>query len=177
MRHRHRSNARHAAAPVAFLALALLAGCGGGSGGSQDLGATTGATDSGSAIVTTAPAVTAAPAAPTAGVARSDESLIRGAITAVFVSGDPAAACDKAATRNYVVSAFGDLSGCRAAQRSGAAAKAVTMSGIAVEGDTARAVAVPTGGPSAGQRIELTLVKDGTSWKVDTASSDVPVGP
>jgi hypothetical protein len=165
---------RHGAAAAA-LVVALLAGCGGGSGdtGSSDVGVTTAGTDTVSATVAPAPP----PAAPTAGAARSDESLIRGAISAVFASGDPAAACEKYATPAYVASAYGDLSGCRAAQQAGAAANGVTTTGVLVSGDSAKAVAVPSGGPSDGEKIELTLVKDGAIWKVDSARANVPVGP
>lgn len=169
MRRRHPRDSRHGAAAAA-LVVALLAGCGGGSGGLEDLGVTTVVTD-------TAATVAAPPAAPTAGVARSDESLIRGAITAVFASGDPAAACEKYATLSYVATAYGDLSGCQAAQQAGAAARGVTTTGIVVSGGTATAVAVPIGGASAGERIELTLVEDGAVWKVDSARANVPVGP
>lgn len=174
VRLRYPGDPRHGAAAAA-LVVALLAGCGGGSSGAEDLGVTTLATDTGSAPTTTVPA--SPPAAPSAGAARSDESLIRGAITAVFVSGDPAAACEKYATPAYVAEAYGDLSGCQAAQRAGAAARAVTMTGIVVSGDSAKAVAVPIGGASADERIELALVKDGAIWKLDSAKANVPVGP
>jgi hypothetical protein len=76
-----------------------------------------------------------------------------------------------------VTAAFGDLSGCRAAQTSGGAAKSVDASGLSVDGETARATVVPAGGPSAGEKIEVTLVKDGHVWKVDSAKANVPVGP
>jgi hypothetical protein len=174
VRFRYPRAPRHGAAAAA-LVVALLTGCGGGSGdtGSTDVGVTTAGTDTVSATDATAPP----PAAPTAGAARSDESLIRGATAAVFASGDPAAACEKYATPAYVASAYGDLSGCRAAQQAGAAAKRVAVSGVAIDGDSATAVAVPGGGPSDGEKIELTLVKDGAIWKVDSARANVPVGP
>lgn len=174
VRLRYPRSPRHGAAAAA-LVVALLAGCGGGTSDTSgsDVGVTTVGTDAASATVAPPPP----PAAPTAGAARSDESLIRGAVTAVFASGDPAAACEKYATSAYVASAFGDLSGCQAAQQSGAAAKGVTISGVVAGGDTATAVAVPSGGPSDGETVELTLVKDGAIWKVDSAKADVPVGP
>lgn len=174
MRLRYPRAPRHGAAAAA-LVVALLAGCGGGSGdsGSSDVGVTTAGTDTAGATVAPAPP----PAGPTAGAARSDESLIRGAISAVFASGDVPAACEKYATSAYVASAYGDLSGCQAAQQSGGAAKRVAVSGVAIDGDSATAVAVPSGGPSDGEKIELTLVKDGAIWKVDSARANVPVGP
>jgi hypothetical protein len=172
VRLRYPRSPRHGAAAAA-LVVALLAGCGGGDTSSSDVGVTTVGTDTAAATVAPAPT----PAAPIAGAARSPESLIRGAITAVFASGDPAAACEKYATPAYVASAYGDLSGCRAAQQSGAAAKGAAISGVVVGGDTATAVAVPSGGPSDGEKIELTLVKDGAIWKVDSAKANVPVGP
>jgi hypothetical protein len=113
-----------------------------------------------------------------AGSPADNQSLIRSAITAVFASGDPVAACETYATASYVAQAFGDLDGCKAAQTSGGRARAVTMTRIVVNGDKATALAVPIGGPSADEAIDVSLVKDADTWKVDsTVAPNVAVGP
>jgi hypothetical protein len=162
---------RRGAAAIAAVATVLIAGgCGGGGG---DSGTSSGAATTSGDITRTIKTITNGATHAGAG----DQSLIRSAITAVFASGDPVTACQTYATAAYVARAFGDIDGCKAAQTSGGHAKAVTMARIVVNGDKATAVAVPIGGPSADEAIDLTLVKDGGLWKVDTAKANVPVGP
>jgi hypothetical protein len=163
---------RHGAAAVAVVTIVIsgAAGCGGGGSNSG--------TDS--AVATTSNDITRTIKTITNGTAGSpadDQSLIRSAITAVYASGDPTTACETYATAAYVIAAFGDIDGCKAAQTAGGHAKGVTMTRIVVDGDKATALAVPIGGPSANEVIDLTLVKVGGVWKVDSGTSKIPVGP
>lgn len=171
---------RHGPAASAVLLLAcaaVAAGCG---DDSPELGVTDPAESYGGDVTRSVETLTApgtAPAPAPAGGPRDDRSQIKRAITAVFASGDPDLACGSSVTESYVETAYGDAEGCRAAQSSGGHARTVTMARIAVEGDHATAIAVPIGGPSADELINLTLVRQEGDWKVDTARADVPVGP
>jgi hypothetical protein len=164
---------RHGAGAVAVVAI-VLAGAGG-CGGSNGEGGTTTAThpEDINRTVTTE----TVPASPPSGGGFSNDQLIRSATTTVLASGDPVAACETYATANYVTNAFGDADGCKAAVASGGHARGVTMTRIVVDGDRATALAVPIGGPSANEVLDVTLVKDGDTWEVDSATSNVPVGP
>ena len=160
---------RHGAAAAAVVAV-VLGGCGGGGDDSGSASTPTPSEDITRTIETI-------PASPSEGAAISDEKLIRASTTTVFASGDPTAACETYATSAYVTDAFGDLDGCKAAVTSGGHAKAVTIAHVVVDGDRATALAVPIGGPSADQVIDVGLVKDGDVWKVDSGKANVPVGP
>jgi hypothetical protein len=80
-------------------------------------------------------------------------------------------------TPAYVAAAYGDDQGCDAAVRAGAQAKAVSITQVSIGGDSATASVIPHGGPSGGQTVEVTLLKEDGAWAVDTAKSNVPVGP
>lgn len=164
---RHGGDGARAVALVAA-SLIAVAGCGGDDDGGEPEPApvTTG----------TAPPTQSAPTQP-ATTGESDEQLIRAAIEGALASGDPSRACDRSVTQAYVVSVYGDRAGCDAAQASGGAAKSVRASGIAISGDEATAVAVPAGGPSNGESLDVSLVREGETWKVDSLRSDIPVGP
>jgi hypothetical protein len=157
---------RHGATAVAVFAVALIAGCG---GDSNEPGST----------ASTAAGTTSTRSATIANDStQNDLVLIQKSILAVFASGDPTAACETYATAKYVSTGFGDISGCKAAQTAGGSATSVKATGVKVSGDTATATVVPTGGPSSGETINVRLVKDGGTWKVDSAvAPHVPVGP
>jgi hypothetical protein len=146
----------------------LLAGCGADDDGDED-------GDTAATVATPAAPPTETAPAPNAGV-RNDEQLIRIAIEGALASGEPAKACGLFVTDDYLTDTYGDRAGCEAAQPGGAA-QSVKVSGIAVEGDEATAVAVPSGGPSNGERLEVSLVREGGGWKLDALKSNVPVGP
>ena len=40
-----------------------------------------------------------------------------------------------------------------------------------------RIVAVPEGGPSSGEKLEISLVLDHGAWRIAAIHSNVPVGP
>jgi hypothetical protein len=155
-------------AAAAVLAIVFFAGCGGDSSDSTEPASTTTAGSTSGATWTATIANN---------LGNGDQAQAIQALTAVFGSPDPVAACETHATSNYVTTAFGDVDGCKAAIEAGASSKEIHFSPPTINGDSASAVVTPSGGPSAGEQIHVTLVKDGDVWKVDSAKSDVPVGP
>jgi hypothetical protein len=104
---------------------------------------------------------------------------IAAAVRGVLASGDPDLACRRYATVKFLAVSFGGLAGCRAATNPRTAARSVQVGGIVFSegGKRADAFALPRGGSSAGQRVEVSLVVRGGAWRVDSLRSNVPVGP
>jgi hypothetical protein len=100
-----------------------------------------------------------------------------GALEAFFTSGDPAIACGEVVTPQLVASAYGDEQGCRAAQVPGATPKSIEITELEESGEAAEAVVVPEGGPNDGFDHEVTLVREGDAWLVDSLDADIPAGP
>jgi len=149
--------------PVACLLVAValgLAGCGGDDKSDGGTGGTTPTT----AVETSAPMP-------------SDKDKVRATLEGVLASGDPALACERLVTPRYVRDSYGDAAGCRQSQGPGAAATRIRIIEIRVNGDTATAVALPTGGPSSGVRLNATLIREGRDWKLDGLRSNEPPGP
>jgi hypothetical protein len=105
------------------------------------------------------------------------EARIDMAIKGVLASGVPGLACSRYATKRYVEATFGDRGGCVQSTVPASAATSVKVTAIRISDETARAVAIPTGGPSGGERIRVELVRAGPVWKVDVLRSNAPVGP
>jgi hypothetical protein len=166
----HRLPSRAVAIVLATSAVLGIAGCGG-NGSSADTTASDGAQPG---VTNPAPV---SPGETSKKGATSDAAGIRAAITGVLVSGDPARACERDVTATYVATTYGDQKACKQAQLPGSAAKSVKVSAISVDGDSASAVAVPSGGPSDGDRLKVSLVRGGGSWRVDALKSNAPVGP
>lgn len=173
-------NRARAAAALALVAT-ILAGCGG----------------DGSSGTTAAPGVTA-PAPSVAGQAGSGPSASTPAtngrvnpteiplsparqvpysLRAVLTSADPVKACKEFVTPQFVKTTYGNRQGCVQAQVPASAADSVAVSKVVVHGRSATAVAVPSGGPSDGERISAHLLVEGSVWKVNTLRSNAPVGP
>jgi hypothetical protein len=53
----------------------------------------------------------------------------------------------------------------------------VAITDVRAKGVRASAKAKPGAGPNKGETIEVTLVEEGGTWKVDTAVSNAPAGP
>jgi hypothetical protein len=174
VRHRPPRDLRHGAKAAALLlacgALAF-AGCGSDDSGSSSDAATTGTGATPSTVV--GPSTVAAPST----AAPDDQALIRAAITGAFTSPQVDLACGQYVTPAYVAAAFGDDEGCAAAVRAGAQARAVSVTSLSLDGGSATASVIPHGGPSSGQTVEVTLLKEDGAWAVDKAKSNVPVGP
>ncbi len=108
---------------------------------------------------------------------RSVDSVIAAVLTG---SEAPEAICDQLVTAAYVRTAYGDRQGCVAAQRPGTLAKSVQVSRIEESGETATAVAVPSGGPYSGVDVDVKLAADPDvdgAWRVDSLQANVPAGP
>ena len=108
---------------------------------------------------------------------RSVDSVIAAVLTG---SEAPEAICDQLVTAAYVRTAYGDRQGCVAAQRPGTLAKSVQVSQIEESGETATAVAVPSGGPYSGVDVDVKLAADPDvdgAWRVDSLQANVPAGP
>jgi hypothetical protein len=116
---------------------------------------------------------TATPPAP--GI--SDEDAVREALEGALVSDDPKLACDRFVTDAYLQDNYGDRAACEQSLAPGSRAKSVKVSKIEVERNAATAIAVPSGGPTSGDRLDATLIRQGGGWKVDSLRSDAPVGP
>ena len=99
------------------------------------------------------------------------------AVRGVLASGDPDLACRRYATVRFLAESYGGLAGCRAATNPRTAADSVRLTGLVVNGSRARVVAIPQGGTSSGQRVRVTLIVVGPTWRVDSLRSNVPVGP
>jgi hypothetical protein len=166
-------------ATVAATASAF-AGCGGGSDGTGTNSTTTSAQALGGtgSQRTTPPQVR--------GVHRLEHRLnrkskggtISEAVDAVFESGDPDKACaSRYVTEHYLSAAYGGRSGCVQAQARGTAARYVHLAAEAQSGTKVIVKAVPHGGLYDGERLTVTLVKEGDAWKIDSLKSNEPVGP
>jgi hypothetical protein len=167
---------------VAALALLcfFLAGCGGGSSGST---AATGGSAPTQGVG--GPASTARTASTPATNGRvnpteiplSPAKQVPYSLRAVLTSADPVKACKEFVTPQFVKTTYGNRQGCVEAQVPAGAADSVAVSKVQVHGRSATAVAVPSGGPSDGERISAHLVIQGSVWKVNVLRSNAPVGP
>jgi hypothetical protein len=169
--------ARAAAAPALFL---LLASCGGGSGGGGSQ-ASSAATSAGLTTQPPAARSTKTPATngrvnPTA-IPLSPRKQVPFAVRAVLASADPVKACKQFVTPQFVATTYGNRQGCIQAQVPAAAARSVAVSDVEIHGRVAKAVVVPTGGPSDGERITAHLLIEGSVWKLNSLRSNAPVGP
>ena len=86
-------------------------------------------------------------------------------------------ACGSLVTSRYLKTAFGGTSNCTASIRSGGSAKSVRIVSTQPSGKYAAVVVVPSGGPSSGERLTVSLVKGPRGWQLDAIHSNVKVGP
>jgi hypothetical protein len=112
-------------------------------------------------------------ASPQATVEASDPASVVKAV----LTGDVATACHDFVSEDYVGENYGSEAGCEAAVAAGGVANSAGVEDVEVHGDQATAVAVPHGGPSSGERIDVKLVQEDDTWKVDDLKSRVRVGP
>jgi hypothetical protein len=183
--HRHgdrgRRTARAAALAIAAIVAAALAACGGG-GSSTSAGTTTpGGTPGGTA---SAPGTTTSSGSgnPFGGSGGAEKGhTVADVLDAVLASGDPNKACSTDyVTEQYLRAAYGDEQGCVQAQKPSSAAKSVDIEGLvggSGESGTATVKVVAHGGVYAGEKITVSLVKEGDAWKIESLKSNAPVGP
>ena len=183
VRRRPAGDSRPGTAAAAILAALAFAGCGGDDGPGTETGSaggdpTTARSSAGAEpdlSETRAGGEAPAPDAPEAGLA--PEARVDLAIKGVLASAVPQLACRRYATQRYLNKAFGDRQGCLRATVPASAASYVKVTRIEIEGSDATARALPSGGPSDGEKIDVVLVRQGGIWKVDSLRSDVAVGP
>jgi hypothetical protein len=112
-----------------------------------------------------------------AGQANSAHSSPTSSVKAALTSTDAAVACDQAVTAAYLQVAYGSEGGCTAAVRSGSQARSARLVSVDTAGDRATVKVVPSGGPSDGDTLTVSLVLENETWKVDAIRSNAPVGP
>lgn len=180
---RHARDSSHGAAAAAVLVALAIAGCGGDDepGGDTNDGDGRGAVTSPSAPaepgLSTAPGPETAPEPPKPEAGLPPEARVDLAIKGVLASAVPQLACRRYATERYVKKAFGDRQGCLRSTVPASAAAYLKVTGVEIDGEKATARALPSGGPSDGEKIDVELVRQGGIWKVDSLRSNVPVGP
>jgi hypothetical protein len=170
-----------AALAIAAIAAAALAGCGG--GGSTTSEATTPAGGSGGTTTSGEGTTTGTGSGNPfgGGGAAAKGHTVADVLDAVLASGDPDRACSTDyVTEQYLSEAYGGQQGCVQAQTPASAATSVEIQGL--EGDssqegTATVKVMPDGGVYDGEKITVSLVKEGDDWKIDSLKSNAPVGP
>jgi hypothetical protein len=80
-------------------------------------------------------------------------------------------------TQQYLEMAYGGEQGCIQAQTPGAAADFLHSYKFEAGRNKAVATVRPGGGLYDGDKITVSLVREGGSWKVDELKSNAPVGP
>jgi hypothetical protein len=168
---------------VATLAAGALAGCGGGDDtttGEPATGAEGATTTETSPETSTDGATTTTGGGGTAEGDAEQGRTIRDVVIAVLATGDPDRACGSDfVTDAYISAAYGDKKGCEQAQTKASAADSLDIQSIEIvklKPPTAAAKVEPRGGQYDGEKLTITLVKDGV-WKIDSLKSNAPVGP
>jgi len=83
-------------------------------------------------------------------------------------------------TSHYVKASYGDVQGCMQSQTPKNAAASVEVNAVSQDSNDpslASVRAVPRGGVNDGEKLTVSLVKEGGAWKVDALKSNAPVGP
>lgn len=162
------------------MACAALAGCGGGGGGGASSATTTSAGGAGGATSDQGTSTTAgSPFGSGGGTAKGH--TVSDVLDAVLTSGDPDKACGTDfVTERYLSAAYGGEQGCVQATKSQSAADSLDIQGLAGESAKPGSVSVtvvPHGGVYDGEKITVSLVREGPEWKIDALKSNAPVGP
>lgn len=178
-------------AAALLAATAALAACGGSGGttsvsgrqGSSQAATTTTSTPSATATTPIETSTTGhRPPCPDCGAGLHPASAARAALTTT----DPKVGCELLVTPGYLKAAYGGKSGCVAAIGGGAAARSVRVVTTSRTPSGALVVAIPTGGPNAGERLRVSMVHEPAQlasgqtpplWRVDAIRSNVKVGP
>ena len=100
-------------------------------------------------------------------------------LASLFLTGRPQGSIDLCAeglTPELLRKAYGGRPGCLASRKPNALADSVNYLSVAGNDSSATLTAVPKGGTYDGDKLTITMVKDGT-WQIDELSSNAPVGP
>ncbi len=101
---------------------------------------------------------------------RTDEEQASAAARAFLTSADATSVCDDLITPELLKQAYGDREGCLAARKPQTLAKSATIGSVQVRGATATVTARAQGGQYGnGEVVKLTVVRDGTTWRVSKA--------
>ena len=99
------------------------------------------------------------------------------AATAVLTSqGTPEQACDLYVTPNFIETAYGGRENCIASRTGRALARDLSL-GTAIEKGATHLVVIPQGGPYDGAKVEVDLIREGDTYRVDSLQARVPAGP
>jgi hypothetical protein len=85
--------------------------------------------------------------------------------------------CGRYVTQRYLRVAYGDHEGCVQGQHPGSHATSVEVTHADSGSTSAKLTLVPTGGPYDGEKLEVVLVEQHGTWRVDALHANVPVGP
>jgi hypothetical protein len=165
-------------APIAALLIAGAAGCG------DDDGSTTvatsteptpGTTSVSQQTVTTStqPETTTTTTAEPAGGAAS---AVDAATAVLTTEGTAEQACDRYVTEDFIQTAYGGRENCIASRAKDALADGLAL-GPAIEEGATHLVVVPVGGPYYGAKVEVDVIRDGDTYRVDSLEAHVPAGP
>lgn len=167
-----------ALAAAAVIGLGVLAGC-----GEKDEPPTTGP------VVTTDGTSTAQTPTTTTSVdeqtttTREDEggaapTSPATAAQAFLSSPDAALVCDEVLAPEFLRTAYGDRTGCIAARRPASLADPNSKLEVGPESNAGvRVDAAPTGGLYDGDKLQITVVREGSAYLIADVKSNVPVGP
>jgi hypothetical protein len=189
---------RRAELAAVLVAAVAAAGCGGsGSGSSAASKPRTATTSHATSTGASAPSSTSTPTATTptetstsghrppcayCGAGLRPASAARAALTAA----NPRIGCELLVSPRYVTTAYGGGGGCAAAIKGGAAATALRVLTTKRSGRRALVVAVPAGGPNAGERLRIAMLREPAKlprgrtpplWRVESVRSNAKVGP
>ena len=117
---------------------------------------------------------TSQPDQPIDGGATSAEDAARAVLTA---DGDPAQACGTFVTAAFIRISYGGRKNCLAARRTRALADSIEIRSSSATETGRHLVVVPSGGPYDGARLEVEVLADGDSFRVDSLQAHIPAGP
>jgi len=169
---------RTIAALVAALATALLtaafAGCGGGSSTSTSASVSTTRSTS-----TQTPPTSSTTISTTAAVKEANHPPTpTAAVRLLLLSSTPQTGCSSdVVTQHYLRAAYGGRGACLKAVSSKNAAKSLAAVGTRIIDGTVMVTVHPVGGIYDGEKITVSLIKNGAGWQVDGIKSNAPVGP
>ena len=172
---------RTIAAPVAALATALLtaafAGCGG--GGSESSTSTSASVSTTRSTSAQTPSMSSTTISTTATVKEANHPPTpAAAVRLLLLSSTPQTACSSdVVTQHYLRAAYGGRGACSKAVSSKNAAKSLGAVGTRITGGTVMVTVHPVGGIYDGEKITVSLIKNGAGWQVDGIKSNAPVGP
>lgn len=104
-----------------------------------------------------------------------DEAAITKVLQDGLTSSDPKVVCGGSLSTDLISRIYGDEAKCETVEKKDAAdndqAEKVDVSGVEVDGDTAKATVALTGGTNDGARGDIDLAKQGDDWRVKELSA------